>query len=70
MIITLIIIVTIIFICYIFKTFKDLNKIMCPKCRKNELDQASYNSIGKCSCGYSEDIEILNKRLKEKNYYA
>ncbi len=52
------------------KSFKDLNKITCPKCGKEELEQASYNSIGKCSCGYSEDINILNRRLKEKNHYA
>ncbi len=54
----------------LFKSFKNLNKIDCPKCGENELEQASYNSIGKCSCGYSEDINELNRRLKEKNHYA
>ena len=54
----------------LFKSFKDLNKITCPKCGKEELEQASYNSTGKCSCGYSEEIETLNKRLKEINRYA
>lgn len=52
------------------KSFKNLNKIECPKCKNIELEQASYNSLGNCSCGYTEDITTLNQRIKEKNHYA
>lgn len=57
-------------ICIILKSLSNINKIQCPKCNKNELEQACYNSNGKCSCGYSEDINELNRRLKEIHRYA
>lgn len=54
----------------IVKSFKGLNKIKCPECKKIELEQASYNSIGSCSCGYTEDIMVFKERIKDKNYFA